>query len=255
MADRTQGGLDYNHCCLIMRKIAKFHAASMILAHSSSSKAKELAEQLEYGFMNPHVALEDNTVLDIFASGLNALIECAEKYWTGFNPNIIAKLKKMIPQFKLRVQSCLNQKFSDGYKVVNHGDLWINNILFQYDTNGDPKDVMFVDYQLCSHTSPGVDLNYSLVNCPTFEVRETRIDDLISEYHTTLKAALEAAGYAKVPTLMDVKHEIKRMSYFGRMCTTWTSYRKTNSNTLPRFRSCSGHTSDSNAGQQIGCGR
>ncbi|XP_062541749.1 uncharacterized protein LOC134209748 [Armigeres subalbatus] len=215
MADRSLGGLDYNHCSTVMRKIAKFHAASMMLASSSKSKFNELTERLEYGFMNPHVALEDNTMLDILANGLTSLINCAEKYWTGFSPNIIAKLKRMSPRYKTRIQSCLNQKFANGYKVVNHGDLWMNNILFQYDTNGNSKDAMFVDYQLSCYTSPGIDLNYSLVNCPNFEVRENRRDDLVNVYHTTLKSSLEAADYENIPTLDDVKLEIKRMGFFG----------------------------------------
>ncbi|XP_001662669.2 uncharacterized protein LOC5576476 [Aedes aegypti] len=215
MADRTLGGLDYSHCSTIMRKIAKFHAASMLLANSNKPMAAELTKRLEYGFLNPHIPLEDNTMLDILANGLTSLVTCAEKHWTGFNPKIVAKLKRMMPHYKARIQSCLNQKFSNGYKVVNHGDLWINNILFQYDANGSPKDVMFVDYQLSCYTSPGIDLNYSLVNCPTYEVRENRRDELVNVYHTTLKAILKAADYRDVPTLEDVRNEIRRMSFFG----------------------------------------
>ncbi|KXJ76423.1 hypothetical protein RP20_CCG009677 [Aedes albopictus] len=215
MADRTLGGLDYDHCCTIMRKIAKFHAASMILVSSSKSKAAELNEHLEYGFLNPHIPIEDNTMLEILGNGLTSLVTCAEKHWTGFSPNIIAKLKRMMPNYKSRIQACLNQKFSNGYKVVNHGDLWINNIMFQYDASGSPIDVMFVDYQLSCYTSPGIDLNYSLVNCPTYDVRESRRDDLVNVYHTTLKTTLEAADYPVVPTLDDVRMEIKRMNFFG----------------------------------------
>ncbi|XP_058818107.1 uncharacterized protein LOC131681365 [Topomyia yanbarensis] len=212
MADRTAGGLSFDHCAVIMRKIAKFHASSMLMAASSTTKMKELEKQFEYGFMNPHIAEESNTVLDIFASGFDTLIGCAEK-WTGFDQEILAKLKCMRPLYKDRVLKCLNQKFADGYKVINHGDLWINNILFQYDATGKPKDAVFVDY-LCCYTSPGIDLNYSLINCPTFDVRENQRDNLIKEYHKSLQSTLNGR-YEKIPTLTDVQNEIKRMNYFS----------------------------------------
>ncbi|XP_053699350.1 uncharacterized protein LOC128746325 [Sabethes cyaneus] len=213
MADRTGGGLDYDHCAVIMRKIAKFHASSMLLAASSASRRRELEQQFEYGFMNPHVADDSNTVLDIFASGFDTLIECAEK-WPEFDRNILEKLKSMRPRYRERVVACLNQKFSDGYKVINHGDLWINNILFRYNSDGRPEDAVFVDYQLSFYTSPGIDLNYSLMNCPTYEVRENQRDNLIKEYHTSLVQALKG-HHGQIPSLADVQMEIKRMSYFS----------------------------------------
>ncbi|XP_055615204.1 uncharacterized protein LOC129761507 [Toxorhynchites rutilus septentrionalis] len=215
MADRTQGGLDYNHCALIMRKIASFHAASMILANSSTAKETELERQFEYGFINPHIAPESNTVLHMLIGGLDTLIECSEKHWVGFDREIVAKLKKMKPTYKDRIATCLNQKFTDGFKVLNHGDLWINNIMFQYDAGGAPKDVVFVDYQLSCYTSPGVDLNYSLINCPTFDVRERQSDDLVGEYHRKLASTLVEGGFSKVPSLDQVQREIKRMRYFS----------------------------------------
>ncbi|XP_055545744.1 uncharacterized protein LOC129730439 [Wyeomyia smithii] len=213
MADRTGGGLDYDHCVVIMRKIAKFHASSLLLAASGASKRRELEEQFEYGFMNPHVTDDSNTVLDIFASGFDTLIGCAEK-WSEFDRCILDKLKTMRPRYRERVVACLNQKFSDGFKVINHGDLWINNILFRYGLNGRPEEAIFVDYQLSVYTSPGIDLNYSLVNCPTFEVREHQRGNLIKEYHSALAQALKGSN-VPIPSLADVQLEIKRMSYFS----------------------------------------
>ncbi|XP_058443777.1 uncharacterized protein LOC131425710 [Malaya genurostris] len=215
MADRSAGGLDFDHCAMIMRKIARFHASSMLLTASSVTKLKEVEKQFEYGFLNPHVPEKSNTLLNIFAHGLETLIGCAEK-WKNFDQDILAKLKNLKSFYKDRIVKCLNQQFSNGYKVINHGDLWINNILFQYDSSGKPKDAVFVDYQLSCYTSPGIDLNYSLVNCPTCDVREYQRDNLIMEYHKSLESTLKGR-YEKIPTLADVQNEIKRMGFFSVM--------------------------------------
>ncbi|XP_001847799.2 uncharacterized protein LOC6037948 [Culex quinquefasciatus] len=214
MTNRTNGGLDLNHCMLIMRKIAKFHAASMIMACKSPTKRKEFEQDFGYGFLNPKVSRENNTVMGIFTQGLSTLIECASK-WTNLDSDIVKKLRALKPVYKERLEKSLNQQCLDGFKVMNHGDLWSNNMLFKYCPDGTPQDVIFVDYQLSCYTSPGVDLNYSLVNCPTFEVREKHRDGLIAEYHKTLTAVLKEAGYEKIPSLADVKKEIQRMNFYS----------------------------------------
>lgn len=32
----------------------------------------------------------------------------------------------------------------DDFGVLNHGDMWVNNIMFAYDNNGKVKDMKFV---------------------------------------------------------------------------------------------------------------
>lgn len=46
----------------------------------------------------------------------------------------------------------------DSWKVICHSDLWINNILFHYDTSGKPNLVKFVDLQTVRYTNPVCDI-------------------------------------------------------------------------------------------------
>lgn len=34
-----------------------------------------------------------------------------------------------------------------GFHVMNHGDIWLNNMLFKSDANGNPLEVSMIDYQ------------------------------------------------------------------------------------------------------------
>jgi Ecdysteroid kinase-like family len=102
----------------------------------------------------------------------------------------------------------------DTIRVLNHGDLWVNNIMFKY---GHEKleDVVFVDYQMCFYTSPGIDLNYFLNTSPTQEVRMTRRPDLIATYYEALHDHLTALSYQAIPTFDQIEAEVQRKEFYG----------------------------------------
>ncbi|XP_065088833.1 uncharacterized protein LOC135710240 [Ochlerotatus camptorhynchus] len=211
MASR-HAGLDFDHCALIMRKIGKFHASSMAFAKQNMDLINKF---FHFNMFNPDAELRTDCISVVFEKGLGTLISVIEKNWIDFNPVILDKLKKLHPVYVQKLEACLTQKFEDGFKVLNHGDLWCNNMLFKYESNsGKVKDVVFVDYQLSYYSSPGVDLNYAISNCPNLETR-ARSNELINIYHQALSETLTSIGYSKIPTLADVQHEIKRMEFFA----------------------------------------
>ncbi|XP_055541597.1 uncharacterized protein LOC129727622 [Wyeomyia smithii] len=211
MANR-HAGLDFDHCALIMRKIGKFHAASMPF---SERNMDIMNKYFHFNMFNPSVEKRSDCINMIFEQGLGTFIDVAENNWDDFDPKIIAKLKKLLPTYVSKLEACLTQKFDDGYKVLNHGDLWCNNMLFKYnEKSGKVEDVVFVDYQICYYSSPGVDLNYAIANCPNLETRN-RSDELIVIYHQALSETLKSVGYPRIPSLDDVYHEIRRMEFFS----------------------------------------
>lgn len=65
------------------------------------------------------------------------------------------------------------------FNVLNHGDVWVNNLMFKYSNTGEPETVMFVDYQLTHYTSPALDLQYFIHTSPRDEVRMRHTDTLL----------------------------------------------------------------------------
>lgn len=102
------------------------------------------------------------------------------------------------------------------YKVLNHGDFWVNNFLFKYE-EGTPKEVVFVDFQMSYYSSPGIDLNYFVHTSPNNHVRENRTATNIETYYIEFARILNNLNVKDVPTLTDLQKEIKRCEYYGFM--------------------------------------
>ncbi|XP_049548920.1 uncharacterized protein LOC125959928 [Anopheles darlingi] len=218
MCDRTVGGLDYEHCALVMRKIGRFHAASMLYAAQNTENERLLRDRYSYGFYNPRISVEEYRIFQVFQEGLEKFIEVASG-WPELESTVLDKLKALQPTFKQRLADCVNTTNPvTKVRVLNHGDLWSNNMMFRYDAAGTVLETMFVDYQLSSYGSPGIDLVYSLYNCPRFDVRRNRLDELIQLYHRSLSEVLKRGNYGSVPTLETIKEEFARHEYFGLAC-------------------------------------
>ncbi|XP_049300057.1 uncharacterized protein LOC125772397 [Anopheles funestus] len=212
-------GLDFEHCALVMKKIGQFHAASMRFAEKEPDL---LRRKFHFHLFNPNKSEPMEEMRTIFEKGLEALIAVAKTQWDNFDQTIVAKMEKLTPVYVQRLRECLEQECESdgGYRVLNHGDLWSNNMMFRYDPNVPSivQDVAFVDLQLSFYTSPGLDLNYTLATCPNYETR-SRLDELIELYYASFKATLEHLEYdaRPIPTLDDVRREIRRMEFFALM--------------------------------------
>ncbi|XP_058053855.1 uncharacterized protein LOC131205673 [Anopheles bellator] len=215
-----QAGLDYEHCALVMRKIGQFHAASMRFAEQ---EADLLRDRFSYGIFRPTQTDTSADLGRMFENGLVSLIKVAKTRWLDFDQTIVAKLERLAPVYVDRLRQCVLQDCETddgrGFRVLNHGDLWSNNMLFRYDpqTPSIVVDVMFVDLQLSVYSSPGVDLNYALANCPNYEAR-SRLDELIEVYYRSFSDTLRQLHYRLVPSLAQVRREIRRMEFFSLVC-------------------------------------
>ena len=103
-----------------------------------------------------------------------------------------------------------------GFQILNHGDIWINNMMFKSDDNGNPLDVSMIDYQGPFWAGPGVDLMYFMITSVADDIKIDQFDNLIEFYHVELTKALKKLNYdAYIPTLAEVHTDLLDKGSFG----------------------------------------
>ncbi|XP_059620995.1 uncharacterized protein LOC132264721 [Phlebotomus argentipes] len=209
MADRKEA-LDYDHCCVALTKLGQMHAASMILTQDNPS----LMDNYKFGILH---GSENNPGLIQQILGANYPALCkVSKNWVGFE-DISQKLNDMQDKFWRIVYECQLGK-NDKYKVLNHGDFWINNFLFKYnEETGKPIDTLFVDLQLSYYASPANDLQYFLNTSPQIQIRRHQREDLLRVYYKSFRQTLRELNHKIIPTFDDLLAEVRQWEMFGFM--------------------------------------
>jgi len=201
-----QAGLDLPHCILAIRGLARFHATSVAVCEKEPNQKQMYSR----GMFNSEHPPEMGA---FFVLGVKQLAEEMAN-WPEFKKysEKITTLADHI--YQIGIEAC---KFSeDDFNVINHGDCWVNNMMFKYNDDGKPIDHIFVDFQLCVYTSPAVDLLYFLSTSPSPDVIENNKDILFNEYLSTLSATMKQLDCkTQPPTKEELKASMKRRAAYG----------------------------------------
>lgn len=194
LANRKQR-LNYDETKLLLEKLAKFHAASAVLYENDP-------ELLQYYMQGPFSGDELTPIHFFFMASMQETIRTVEN--TPELSQYADQLKSFSETVIERMKTILSRKPTDKIQVLNHGDMWINNVLF----TSDRKNAVLVDFQESFYGSPGVDLNHLFYTSADFEVHEKHLDDLLESYTDTLAMTLKKLNYKKkIPSVDDIKLE------------------------------------------------
>ncbi|XP_058801085.1 uncharacterized protein LOC131669904 [Phymastichus coffea] len=206
MADR-QAGLDMDHCLLAIRNLARFHASSIALMERDPSQRTKYSRGIFHESQPAEMQI-------FFEQGTQQLgKEIAN--WPELDPEISKKILKLAST--IYKKGCEVTAFRENeFNVLNHGDFWVNNMLFQYNESNKPIGHIFVDFQVCLYSSPGVDLNYFFNTSLTDDTLVLHEETLIIEYTRVLASAMAQVNCAiKPPSLEEVKAMIRDRALYG----------------------------------------
>ncbi|KAM7354261.1 uncharacterized protein ACRADG_005993 [Cochliomyia hominivorax] len=183
------GLLDYPHLKCTVKTLAAMHAASIIY---------EVRENKKFNEIFPDVCMENAYPLNYptehmrYQNFRNALKVFKEflKLMPKYQNQLDEVLSKLQPKMALIYP--MAQTSTKYQNVFSHGDMWANNVMFQYSEDGKtPIQARFVDFQLARYAPPILDL-ITILTIPTSkEFRFKYLMDLLMDYYNFLREFLQ----------------------------------------------------------------
>ncbi|XP_054288251.1 uncharacterized protein LOC129003930 [Macrosteles quadrilineatus] len=194
--------LDYAHCEVVLKSLAKFHAVSVAL-HS------ENPEEIETLGIEP-IFREGNPMKELMKSLLVFAIEIVKeslKNTENGEPALQFLLDKQETLYNSLIEIVKPKK--EGLNVMNHGDLWNNNMMFKHSESGEVEEVKFIDFQVLRYMSPAIDILYFTWTSADEEVRENRLQELYDIYLQELNECLQLLGCKERYTSEELWQDLK----------------------------------------------
>jgi tRNA A-37 threonylcarbamoyl transferase component Bud32 len=177
-------GLNFEETSLVMKVIGNFHALTYFLIRWEGEKLFE-TQLKELKGMDSSMFEEG---MSMFQCVLRNAIEIIEKR----DPELGAKMKPLEDTKDIKVM------FETGFKtdsvyfpVIVHGDLWMNNILFKYDSAGVPIDLKLIDLQLTRRGNIFEDLQYFIFTSTTPALRKKHLSEFLNTYYDSFMGTIE----------------------------------------------------------------
>ncbi|XP_031621919.1 uncharacterized protein LOC116339969, partial [Contarinia nasturtii] len=135
------------------------------------------------------------------------------KKWSSYE-NISEKLRN-IPQEAFDNIHRLYEPQIDGFNVITHGDMFMNNLLYCHDQNGKPIDIRFVDFACGKLVSPSRDVVTLLYGSSHSSIKQDDREHLIQYYHSELVKYLKLLKFPTIPTLFDIQSACFRIDFYN----------------------------------------
>uniref|UniRef100_A0A1Y9IVQ0 CHK kinase-like domain-containing protein n=1 Tax=Anopheles minimus TaxID=112268 RepID=A0A1Y9IVQ0_9DIPT len=206
MAER-QKGLDLEHCHTLLRRLAQFHAASAVY--------HEMNGPYDAKFMEGMYAEKNRAMFEQFQSQHDVFMYETMCTWPK-NGKLYAELLKRWGMEMFDVLLRITKHDPAKFNVLNHGDMWCNNMMFQYDDAEKIKEITLVDFQMCMWSSPVIDLHYFIFSSVRANLKLRQLDHLICYYYQHLSENLTLLQYGGVrPSLQDLHSDFIERQLYG----------------------------------------
>jgi hypothetical protein len=186
--------MDVAHCHAVLRAMASFHAASILLEESRRKSnpgdfdpRRDLFSNVTENFL---IDKEGHMGYECVKYDAESMCTAVFKLWPEKFQGVSRGEMLRAVMGKWREVFEMAKPSSAFPNVLSHGDPWTNNILFRYEGDGLgsslPVDALFVDLQVTRYAPPVLDILIFLHVCTRREFRERHLRDLLAFYHKSL---------------------------------------------------------------------
>lgn len=104
------------------------------------------------------------------------------------------------------------EPMSNGFRVLSHGDAWLNNIMLRSD-----EDALLLDFQGPSWATPALDLHYFIVSSVHDDVKIVHFDEMIKFYYKEIAESLTKLKYdGAIPTFEEFTVDLDEKGSMGK---------------------------------------
>ncbi|PSN45249.1 hypothetical protein C0J52_06999 [Blattella germanica] len=190
--------LDYNHCVLMLKTLAHFHASTIIYEEkepktSNVGKACSLLDKYKDIFFETEWVTTEghpgNKFLKSSVKGMEAIVEYLPNF--GRNHENFKLIHEKAPEVSKMM--CEVVKPSAKFRnVVCQGDLTTNNLFFRYGDDAEtPIEAKIIDFQILRYNPPASEVCWFLHLVTRRDFREKHLEEFLSIYYECFSSILK----------------------------------------------------------------
>lgn len=186
------------HVTKAMQVIAKFHAIGFAVEEYKSKSFKcayKLIDEFPDIFNEPLFSLNVKSIpYRLSTTGRDATLDLMEFLSHKLSEDKIARFKE---EYGLQFDKLMDIFFNGDQKyrrVISHGDLWLNNLLYKYDEGGKIADCLMVDFQYLRYAPPAHDVTFTIYYIANKELMREKYDHFLRVYYEHLTNELNRYG-------------------------------------------------------------
>ncbi|KAK2588554.1 hypothetical protein KPH14_006330 [Odynerus spinipes] len=183
---------DESHCAWTMRALSSFHSRCLILDEKLRRTAGRTIFDLYGHLLDEVLFATDETSRNALAASVEGVYTCIDLVES------LSDMEKDIVKKRVRVWASVLTKLlqpSNKYRnVICHRDIWANNLMFRYDSNGTILGCYLIDFQFIRYCPPAIDAVFCLYLNTDRATRDRHFESLLKIYHETMKRALAEEG-------------------------------------------------------------